>query len=165
MEMWPLAVLLLWVLIAIIYLHGIRSMVRAREGRVRRDLTALTESAADWQHAIQSLGLREWRETGAMLERLLEVLKGRRSLRELLQAANETQILFRAHKDAARRAADAMSIQIGEPTERLDRALQRIRLNLARYRAAAADAAFACERFPLSLLAQAVGLRRHSLFA
>lgn len=163
MEMWLLAVFLLWVLIATFYLHGVRSVVQTREERVRRDLATLADAAEDWQHALQSLGLREWREIGVVLERLLEVLKGRRSLRERLQAAGEARVLFREHRDAARRAATSMSIQIGEATERLDRALQHVRLDLARYNAAAADAAFACERFPLSLLARAVALRRHPI--
>ncbi len=164
MEMWLLAVFLLWVPIATFYLHGIRAVVQTREERVRRDLATLADAAEDWQHALQSLGLREWREIGDALESLLEVLKGRGSLRERLQAAGETRVLFREHTDAARRAAAAMSIQIGEAAERLDRALQHIRLDLARYNAAAADADFACERFPLSLLARAVALRRHTIF-
>lgn len=165
MEMWLLGVFLVWMLAATCYLHGVRSIVQAREERVRRELADVIEAAADWHHALQSLGLRGWRETGDNLERLLEAMRQRSPLRVRFQAANEVGILFREHRDSARQAAEAMSVQIGDPSARLDRSLQHLRLNLARYNAAAADAAFACERFPLSLLARAVGLRRQPLLA
>jgi hypothetical protein len=162
---WLLGLFLLWVLIATFYLHGLRRMAQARETQARRGIAELALRVSGWRRVLESLGQREWREAAATVERALEALTGHAPLAELLDMASEVKLLFQEHRDTACRAADAMSIQSRERAAELDRAFHRLATDVARYNASAMDAAFACERFPLSLLAMAVGLRKLDVVA
>jgi len=154
----------LWILSAIAYLHGLRRVVEHRERVLQQDLARLADFGAAWRRFLEGLGQREWREAADHVEQELQVLTGSQALVKKLEVVGEIKLLHKEQKEALSRTANVMPSEIRETAAQLDRVLERLGRDVATYNASAADAAFACERFPLSTLALAVGLAKPNIY-
>lgn len=160
---WLLAGFLVWIVLAIAYLDGLRRVLKAREHAVAWDLSLLEDCAEAWRQSLEGLGRREWREAATSVGRALEVLAGDESLKEKVQISTEIGLLLR-EDEAESRGAEVGLALVRERASELDRVLEQLEGDVADYNLSAADATFACGRFPLSLLSLAVGLRAQPVF-
>lgn len=154
---------LLWMMACLGYLVGLRHIVAVRERLVVQDLQQLIERVRSWQTASGEVSHREWREAAMAFDRILEALAGEGALKQRAGALQELRLLLRKQKDLMSGAPKVFPSEMPRRASEVERSLRALEVRLAQYNFAAGDAAFACERFPLSLMAFAVRLRRRPI--
>jgi len=141
-----------------VYLQALRRLRETRGAAVLRDLEQFTESVRSWRETFQEFGHREWRQQAVSVDRVLEVLMGSGELRERLATSREMRRMLQEEKELVSREPGAFAPEIANRAAELETALDRLDADLTDYESVLADAVFACNRFPLSLIAAVVGL-------
>ena len=153
------AFLLLWVMLGLAYMAGLRALLEARESALLRHLALLTDQLSSLQASLADVTEREWRDSATAMERILETLAGREPLRAKAGAAQELRLLLSKQVQLMVTKPTSLPSRISDQALAAEHALERVERDLEQYDSAAADAAFCRERFPLSLMASAVRLR------
>lgn len=153
------AALLGWALVGMLYMYGLRAVLGARERSLQRGIDEVAAGLRLWQADLSEVSQREWRESAAAMEQVIDGLASGGRLRERVATLAEVRLILEARKPLLSRAGEPAGPRAHERVARIENALSRVEGEMARYNAAAVDAAFACERVPLSLLAAAVGLQ------
>jgi len=156
---WLVVVCAIWLALSVAYVRQLRIIVHRRERTVLADLGGIAASAGGWTAALSTASRRDWRRSVEGIQRVVETLSSSASLEARVAAASEIRSLLGQAARWVTQDPAAFSADIHGATEELRQALDRTLASLDEYRAAAADAAFAGRRFPLSLIAAAVGLR------
>ena len=162
--MWILLIsgLVAWIAVGVFYMVKLRWLLESKEGSLRQGVDALVVCLRSWQASYRDVGYREWRESMMALDRCLERLTEAVSLSDRLADVDEVRRLVAQY----RRLVDDRQAALPSETVRLASdvtgALEHLDREVTEYSSAAKDAAFVCGRFPLSLIAAAVGLRTRS---
>ncbi len=156
---WLIVALAIWLSISLAYVLRLRTLVYGRERTVLADLEGLAVVAGGWTAALSSASHRDWRRSVEGLQRVVETLSSSASLGARVAAASDIRSLLEQAGRWVRQDPAAFPADIHGAAEDLRNALEGIQASVDDYQAAAADAAFASHRFPLSLMAAAVGLR------
>lgn len=154
--------LVAWTVVGLVYMVKLRCFLEAKEGLLRQGLDASVVCLRSWQASYRDVGYREWRESMVVLDLCLERLTEAVSLRDSLADVKEMRQLVDQQKSLADDAQAAVPSETVRRASEVAGALERLDREVTEYSSAAADAAFVCGRFPLSLMAAAVGLRTRS---
>ena len=123
------------------------------------DLEGLAAVAGGWTAALSAASHRDWRRSVEGLQRVVETVSSSASLEARVAAASEIRSFLAQAARWVTQDPAAFPADIHSAAEYLRNALDRMQSSLDNYQAAAADAAFAGRRFPLSLIASVVGVR------
>lgn len=156
---WLFLIFAIWLALSMVYARRLRTLVGRRERTVLADLGGLAASAGGWTAALSGASHRDWRRSVEGIQRVVETLSSSASLEARVAAASEIRSFLRQAVRWVTQDPAAFPADIHGATEELRQALDRMQASLDEYRAAMADATFAGRRFPLSLIASAVGLR------
>lgn len=151
-------IVLVWIGACVWYIRALRRMLAARERLVDDDIQDVVAQVRRWEDAFAAMGERKWRIGAEAMVRTLDVLTGDIHLADRVQAARDVQQLVGGWQLSLQQEPQGVGIAVPELVHGTESALSQLEMHLADYNVAAADASFACERFPLSVLAGLAGL-------
>ena len=162
--MWILLIsgLVAWTAVGFFYMIKLRWLLESKEGSLRQGVDALVVCLRSWQASYRDVGYREWRESMMALDLCVERLTEAVSLSDRLADVEEVRRLVDQYRSFVDDRQAALPSETVRRASEVTGALEYLDREATEYGSAAKDAAFVCGRFPLSLMAAAVGLRIRS---
>ncbi len=152
-----------WVLVTIGYLWRLRRILALKEAAAVKEFDSLAQRTSSWEGAFSGVSHRDWRQSALALTPIREALATDTTVASKARLLGELRSLLAGQYQLLREEPAAFPLDMAERAADMEAALNRTETTLEEYFATAADADFACRRFPLSLMAAAVGLRGQGL--
>ncbi|MBN1458918.1 MAG: hypothetical protein JXA57_05240 [Armatimonadetes bacterium] len=152
------ACLSVWGVLGVDYAWRLRRVLGERQRDVARELVDFVARARAWETVFAEGAQREWRDSAAALERILQRLDAETRLAGKVTVAKSLARLLTDQEELLANHPDSFPVGAPAGAVELRGALARVESSFGEYAATVADAAFLCTRFPLSKLASAAGL-------